>query len=105
MSKMNDLSATIAELRSAAAAVNEAAEWLARQFSGNDGAETEAPAQAKEPELRLEDVRAVLADMSRKGHTAQIRDLLIKYGAPKLSGIDPANYKALLKDVEELEDA
>lgn len=105
MSKMNDLSATIAELRSAAVAVNEAAEWLARQFSGNDGAEAESPAQAKEPELRLEDVRAVLADMSRKGHTAQIRDLLIKYGAPKLSGINPANYKALLKDVEELEDA
>ena len=32
-------------------------------------------------------------------------ELLLKYGAPKQSGIDPANYKALLKDVEGLEHA
>ena len=43
--------------------------------------------------------------MSRKGYTAQIRELLLKYGAPKLSGIDPANYRALLEDVEGLEHA
>lgn len=40
--------------------------------------------------------------MSRKGHTAEIRELLQKYGAAKLSGIDPANYQALLTDVEGL---
>lgn len=28
-----------------------------------------------------------------------------KYGAPKLSGIDPKHYEALLKDVEVLKDA
>lgn len=54
-------------------------------------------------ELKLEDVRAILADMSRKGYTAQIRELLLKYGAPKLSGISPANYKALMEDVKGLE--
>ena len=59
---------------------------------------------AKEPEPKLEDVRAVLADMSRKGHTAEIRALLQKYGAAKL-GVDPANYSALLKDVEGLDHA
>lgn len=98
MSKMSDMAATIEELSSAAAAINEAANWLAEQFSGE--AETVA-----EPELKLEDVRAVLADMSRKGHTAEIRALLQKYGAAKLSGIDPANYKALLKEVEDLDHA
>lgn len=60
---------------------------------------------APEPELKLEDVHAVLEDMSRKGHTAEIRALLQKYGASKLSGIDPANYSALLKDVEGLNNA
>lgn len=40
--------------------------------------------------------------MSRKGHTAEIRELLQKYGAAKLSGINPANYRALLTDVERL---
>ena len=65
----------------------------------------EAPAAGWVKELKLEDVRAVLADMSRKGHTAEIRALLQKYGAAKLSGVDPANYKALLKDVEGLDHA
>ena len=107
MSKMSDMAMTIAELRSAAAAISDAADWLAQQFSadGDVPEPTPAPAPAAKPELKLEDVRAVLADMSRKGYTAQIRELLVKYGAPKLSGIDPANYKALLKDVEGLDNA
>lgn len=100
MSKMSEMDLTIKELRDAAAAISSAADWLAEQFS--DTQRQAAPKQ--EPELKLEDVRAVLANMSRKGHTAEIRDLLKKYGAEKLSGVDPANYKALLKDVEGLKD-
>ena len=34
MSKMSDMAMTIEELRSAAAAINEAANWLAEQFGG-----------------------------------------------------------------------
>lgn len=44
MSKMSDMAMTIEELRSAAAAINEAASWLAEQFSG-----TADKAPAKEP--------------------------------------------------------
>ena len=54
------------------------------------------------PEIKLEDVRAVLADKSRMGHTAAVRELLTKYGAAKLSEIDPQKYPALLKDAERL---
>ena len=98
MSKMKDMAMAIEELRSAAAAINDVADWLTQQFSGNaDEPKTEPK---KEPELKLEDVRAVLADMSRKGHTAEIRALLQKYGAAKLSEINPANYEALMKDAE-----
>ena len=103
MSKMSDMAMTIEELRNAAAAINDAIDWLSRQFSSEPTEPETAP--AKEPELKLEDVRAVLADMSRKGHTAEIRVLLQKYGTAKLSGIDPANYSALLKDVEGLDHA
>ena len=103
MSKMSDMAMTIEDLRNAAAAINDAADWLSRQFSGEPA--VAEPAPAKEPELKLEEVRAVLADMSRKGHTADIRALLQKYGAAKLSGVDPANYSALLKDVEGLDHA
>ena len=102
MSKMGDMAATIEELRNAAAAINDAANWLAEAFSTNAPAE-EAP--AAESVLTLEEVRAVLAEKSRKGHTAEIRSLLQKYGADKLSKIDPSNYKALLADAEVLDNA
>ena len=102
MSKTNDMVMTIEELRSAAAAINEAASWLAEQFGGTAD---ESPAkEEKKPELKLENVRAVLAEKSRAGHTAAIRTLLQKYGAKKLSGVDPKHYEALLKDAEELDD-
>ena len=103
MSKMSDMAMTIEELRNAAAAINDAADWLSRQFS--DEPAVAEPPPAKQPELKLEDARSVLTDMSRKGHTAEIRALLQKYGAVKLSGVDPANYGALLKDVEGLDHA
>lgn len=90
---------TIEELRRAAVAINEAANWLTEQFCSNEPSLEPSPA---EPVLTLEAVRAVLADKSRAGFTAQIRSLLQKYGADKLSGVDPANYKALLADVEVL---
>ena len=102
MSKMSEMATTIEELRSAATAINEAVNWLEEQFSGDEPA---PESKAAEPVLTLEAVRAVLADKSRAGFTAQIRSLLQKYGADKLSGIDPANYKALLADVEGLTDA
>ena len=103
MSKMVEMHETIEELRSAAASINAVADWLYQQFSGDvdETQTTEAPTK-KEPkrELKLEDVRAILAEKSRAGHTAEIRALLKKYGAAKLSEIDPANYEALLHDAE-----
>ena len=70
-------------------------------------AQAKTPATAKEPEpktkpVTLEQVRAVLAEKSQQGLTAEVRVLLEKYGAPKLSQIDPANYAALLADAETL---
>ena len=99
MSKMAEMAQTIEELRTAAASIN----WLYQQFSGddNEAQATEAPTKKEpKPELKLEDVRAVLAEKSRAGHTAEVRALLKKYGAAKLSEIDPANYEALMKDAE-----
>ncbi|WP_230268253.1 DNA ligase [Allobaculum fili] len=56
----------------------------------------------EQPKLSLEEVRAILAEKSRAGFTAQIQQLLEKYGANRLSKIDPVHYRALVKDVEEL---
>ena len=104
MSKMVEMAQTIEDLRTAAASINAAADWLYQQFSGDKATAPEAPAKAKKEkpklEIKLEDVRAVLAEKSRAGHTAAVRALLQKYGAAKLSEIDPANYEALLQDAE-----
>ncbi len=102
MSKIAEMAQTIEDLRTAAASINAAADWLYQQFSGNDVPAQKAPAKKEKPkpEIKLEDVRAVLAEKSRAGHTAEVRDLLQKYGAAKLSAVDPANYEALMKDAE-----
>lgn len=102
MSKMSDMAATIEELRTAATAINNAANWLAEMFGGAGDAESAAPT---EPTLTLQQVRAVLAEKSRQGHTAEIRTLLQKYGATKLSQIDPVHYKALVAEAEVMTDA
>ena len=103
MGKFSELELTIKDLRTAAATINDVANTLVEMFSGDPHTgDVDEPAAPAEPQLTLEQVRAVLADKSRNGFTAQIRSLLQKYGAAKLSGIDPANYKALLAEVEVL---
>ena len=59
-------------------------------------------AEPEEKPLTLEEVRAVLAEKSRAGHTAEVKELLNKHGADKLSDINPSEYPALLADAEVL---
>ena len=65
-------------------------------------AKKDAKPAAKQEPLTLEEVRAVLAEKSRSGHTEEVRGLLAKHGADKLSEIDPAEYAALLAEAEVL---
>ena len=58
-------------------------------------------AQSTEPKpkpVTLAQVRAVLAEKSRCGHTAQVRELLQKHGAAKLSAINPTEFESLLSE-------
>ena len=99
MSKLGEVEIVISDLRSAAAAINEAANTLAALFSAEPN---EAPAKPAEPVLTREKVRAILSEKSRVGFTAQVKELLQKYGADRLSAVDPANYAALVADAEVL---
>ena len=103
MSKTKLLLELVGNLRSLADSILAVAEAIA----GNEPAQPEKPVPAQEAKpktkaVTLEQVRAVLADKSQQGFTADVRVLLEKYGAPKLSQIDPSNYAALLADAEEL---
>ena len=120
MSKMKLLLDVVSDLRSLAdslQAVADAAvqdgleqpdqtteEKPAQEPEKNTAAKKEEPPMEKpEPKpLTLEQVRAALAEKSRAGHTAEVKALLIKHGADKLSDIDPAEYPALLAEAEVL---
>ncbi|MGP6451526.1 hypothetical protein ACR9F1_01575 [Streptococcus dysgalactiae subsp. equisimilis] len=52
--------------------------------------------------IGLEDVRAVLAKLSQHGKTSEVKELITKYGAMKLSDVDECKYKDLLKDAEDI---
>lgn len=55
-----------------------------------------------EKSYTLEDVRGVLAEKSQKGHTAEVKALIVKFGGNKLSDISPDKYGELIKLAEEL---
>ena len=103
MSKMSELDLCVGELRSAAQSLNTVADSLTALFSGSQPRTSVQPeSKPTSKPLTLEDVRAVLAEKSRNGHTAKIRELLEKHGAAKLSEIDPKKYAALLAEAEVL---
>ena len=56
--------------------------------------------KGSEKKLSLEDVRRVAADKARQGHTDEGRQLIQKFGADKLSGVDAAKYPALMEELE-----
>lgn len=56
-------------------------------------------------ELTLEEVRAVCAEKSRAGFTAEVKSIITKRGADKLSAIKPEEYAAVLAEVEVLGNA
>lgn len=64
-------------------------------------AAVEAP-EPDEPQIDIEDVRAVLGAKSEAGKTLEVRALLMKYDAGKLSNVKPEDYAALLKEAEAL---
>ena len=50
--------------------------------------------------VSLEQVRAVLAKLSQMGKTAEVKKLIVKHGAQKLSDIPESEYESLLHEAE-----
>lgn len=113
MGKMNELSQVITELRDCGKALVNMADSLQEIFSApvNEPA-AENPVQ-KEPEKReasvpakpaftFIDVRKLLLENSRAGHTAEVKALLQKYGADKLSELSENHYADVVAEAEVL---
>ena len=129
MSKTSEIDLCISELRTAAQSLTAVADSLAALFGasaapagmftksgdGNDQmtniesvniadgkVKTTQPAEPKPKPVTLAQVRAILAEKSRCGHTAQVRELLQKHGAAKLSAINPTEFEALLSEAADI---
>ena len=82
------------------------ADYLAAYVKEENTEETVPPVeQPVAPSIKLEDVRTVLAEISRSGKTAQMKELLGRFGASKLSDVKPEDYAALLAAAKEVKNA
>ena len=72
--------------------------------------ETPAPEESKTKpskkkaakEIKIEDVREVLAELSQNGHTDAVREILNRHGAQKLSDVPEDDYEAVLEEASKV---
>lgn len=120
MEKMKELSQTLDDMIRAGEILIQTANDIKAYFSdtSEEAPAATAPVQAESPapvnkaaakkaapekkEIELTDVRKLLAEKSRDGFTSDVKALLEKYGAAKLSQLDPNHYEAVMKEAEVL---
>ena len=101
MSKTSELDMAITELLRCGEELIRVADALRGMFS-ND---TTEPQEQEQPEARaysLEDVRALLLAKNRAGFREEVKALLLKHGAERLTDVDPSEYAALMAEAEVL---
>lgn len=113
MSKMNELSQVLDEMIACAERMIDTANVIKKIFTDTEEAEEEKPTpaknaqeEAKEPETKtytFAQVRKAFSAKSHEGYTEQVRALIAKYGAEKLSGVKEEDYPALMADLEVIE--
>lgn len=92
MSRMNEMSRCIDELKAAAAALLSVAETLTALYSSEES----VPDKPSEKPISKEQVRAELASKTAAGYGVQVRALLKRFGAAQLSAVEPDYYPDLL---------
>lgn len=104
---LNTIEKVVKSLIELARLANECVEEI-QKIKANLTVETPKKAEPVKEEVKLptlEEVRTVLADLSRKGYTTNVRLMLIGFGVSKLSEVDPKDYPELLAKAKELQDA
>lgn len=97
LSKTKLLLAVVHDMRNLADSIQAVCATLTESEAPTVKSETD-----KKPVISLEEVRLVLAEKSQSGFTAEVRGLIGKYGAEKLSAVDEKFYADLMKDAEAL---
>lgn len=110
MSRMKLLLQVTDDVQALADSLRELAEAL--QSGEPEQTETpenkQVPLAKQEPQVEevkqptLEEVRGLLARKSQEGKSAEVKALIDKFGASRLSEIQPENYLALMAEAEGL---
>ena len=67
-----------------------------------DTAKAQSESAAQEQPATLEGIRALMAQKTQEGKSKEIKELLQKYGAAKLSAVKPEDYPALMQEAQVL---
>ena len=103
MSAMNDLDLKFKEAENLIDQTKEASLSLHELLSSNQNGEQCNDEQPKrDPVEDKVTVRKMLAKKSAEGYTTQVKALLQKFGAEKLSDVDPKDYEDLYYSAEGL---
>lgn len=101
MSAMNDLEL---KLREAENLIDQTKETILSLYellsSSQNGEQCNDEQPKRNPVKDKVTVRQMLADKCKEGYTDQIKDLLQKFGADKLSDVDPKDYEDLYYSAE-----
>ncbi len=65
----------------------------------------EQPLEKPPKPMTFEEIQTAFGMKSKDGYTAEVKALITKFGAKKLSEIDPADYPALMKELEAIGNA
>lgn len=103
MSVMNNLDLKLKELETQIDQTKETVQSIRQLLSSNENESSNDDRQPKrDPVEDKVTVRKMLAKKSAEGYTKQVKELLQKFGAEKLSDVDPKDYEDLYYSAEGL---
>ena len=102
MSKMKLLLDVVDDMRRLADSLQSVADSIAGDTPTDDQQPEPQPEQPKAPVITIDQVRAVLVEKNSQGKTKEVKALLYKYDAGKLSGVKPEDYPALMEEAKKL---
>ena len=91
-------------LEQAAAGYRKMAEAIQKGENHEQKSEPQMAAEAsgQVSAVSIEDLRAILAAKSQDGKTREIKSLLLKFGASRLSEVKPESYRVLFTEAKQL---
>ncbi len=105
MTKMKLLLDVVDDMRRLADSIQTVADSIVGSTDADDQPDqqpTPQPEKPNAPVITIDQVRAVLAEKSGQGKTKEVKALLYKYDAGKLSGVKPEDYPALMEEAQKL---